>query len=109
MSHPRRHAAALLALAVALLPAAPALAAGEPTLVAQIEEAAPTPEAQPPLSEDPPDGLGGDDEESEEPAPEKAAPLPETGIEAGLIALLGVGLLASGGGLRLTLRRDDAV
>jgi LPXTG-motif cell wall-anchored protein len=109
MPDPRRHAAALLAV---LLLAAPASAAAEPTLLAQIEDATPTPQAQPPLSEDPPENLGGGDEQEPDeadPEPKKAAPLPKTGIESGLIALLGVGLIASGGGLRLTLRRDDAV
>jgi LPXTG-motif cell wall-anchored protein len=123
MFEPRRHAAALLA---ALLLALPATAQAEPPLLlAQIEDATPTPspEGQPPLSEEPPTELGGgDDEEPEEEAEEAGGgtdggnrddepaaggrELPDTGIESGLIALLGIALIASGSGLRLTLRRD---
>lgn len=117
MVDPRRHAAALIAVLTLSL-AAPA-AAQPPALLAQIDDATPTPTAQPPLSEDP--DLGGDGEEQPEPEPtpeparerdrdrdrdsEEAEPLPETGVDAGLIALLGLGLIASGSGLRLTLRR----
>ena len=121
MLDPRRHAAALIAVLALSLPAT--ALAQEPVLLAQIEDATPTPTAeQPPLSEEP--DLEGGEEEPEpaptaEPAPapererardrdrKKAEPLPETGLEAGLIALLGLGLIASGSGLRLTLRRAD--
>ena len=109
MLDPRRHAAALLAV---LLLAAPAAHAAEPALLAQIEDATPTPSAQPPLSEEPPGLDGGEEEGDEGNGDEPAAtgaepePLPETGIEAGLVALLGLGLIASGSGLRLTLGRD---
>ena len=110
MFDPRRHAAALLAV---LILAAPASApAAEPALLAQIEDATPTPAPQPPLSEEPPAPLSGDGGEEEEPAggdgeeqPQAEESLPETGLEAGLLALLGLGLVASGGGLRLKLRR----
>ena len=116
MFDPRRHAAALVAVLALSLPAS--VAASEPSLLAQIEDATPTPtaEAQPPLSEGPPaleegeeESSGGDEQEQErEPAAggRDREPLPETGIEAALIALLGMGLIASGSGLRLSLGRD---
>ena len=116
MLDPRRHAAALLA---ALLLAAPASAlAQQPLIVAQIDDATPTPtaEGQPPLSEEPPEELDGGDEDASDAEDEsspagsgskaKNKPLPDTGIEAGLVALLGLGLLASGSGLRVSLRRE---
>jgi LPXTG-motif cell wall-anchored protein len=109
----RRYAAVLVA---ALLLAVPAPAfAQDPT---------PTPNGaeQPPLSEEPPEGLGeGEEEEAEEPAEAPAEEpeaeggsakaekeLPDTGLDAGLVALLGLGLLASGSGLRVSLSRDGA-
>src|SRR3712207_5522473 len=102
MLEPRRHAAALLAV---LLLAAPSAVAAEPTLLAQIDET--TEQGQPPLTEDPPEGLAGGEKEEPEAEPEsEREPLPETGIESALIALLGLGLIASGSGLRLTLGRD---
>ena len=112
MPDPRRHAAALVAVLLLTFPAS-ALAV-EPTLLAQIDEVAQTEQTeQPPLSEDPPSqlGEGGDGEEQaqgeEEPTTAgEPDPLPETGIEAGLVALLGLGLIASGSGLRLRLGRD---
>lgn len=108
MFDPRRHAAALAAVLILLAPAG--AAAQAPVLLAQIEDATPTPDPQPPLSEDPPEQLdGGDDgdgpagqEEDEEAAPGTTG-LPDTGADAAVTALLGLGLLASGGGLRLTL------
>ena len=115
MSDPRRHAAALLAV---LLLAAPSAVAAEPVLLAQIDDATPTPEAQPPLTEEP-EGLDGGEEEPEEAEPVPAEeeprgggerePLPETGVESALVALLGLGLIATGSGLRLTLGRGNAV
>jgi uncharacterized surface anchored protein len=115
MPDPRRHAAALLAV---LLLAAPSALAAEPALLAQIDDATPTPtaEGQPPLTEEP-EGLDGGEEQEQEQGEEEAEPvpaeeegerepLPETGVESALIALLGLGLVATGSGLRLTLGRD---
>ncbi len=106
MAHPRRHAAALLAVLALCVPA-PALA-DQPRLLAQMEEAQPD---QPPLTADPPEPLRGDDDDTgggDDGGGERArpSPLPATGAEAGILALLGLGLIASGGGLRLTLGRD---
>ena len=113
MSDPRRHAAALLAV---LLLAAPSAAFADSTLLAQIEDATPTPtaEGQPPLVDDLPEepADGGERDDGDAPKPRRAAepePLPETGIESGLLALLGLGLIATGSGLRLRLGRSDAV
>ena len=114
MPDPRRHAAALLAV---LLLAAPSAVAAEPTLLAQMDDATPTPtaEAQPPLTEEPEGLEGGDEQEEAEPDPaeeengREREPLPETGVESALIALLGLGLIATGSGLRLTLGRGNAV
>lgn len=119
MLDPRRHAAALLAALLLAVPA-PALAQ-EPVLVAQIEDATPTPAPDgnaPPLSEAP-EGLDGEEEAAPEPAEEEESatsgddgnandPLPNTGLDAGLVALLGLGLLASGSGLHVSLRRNGA-
>lgn len=113
MVDPRRHAAALVA--VLALSAPGSALAQEPLLLAQIEDAtpAPAPQSQPPLSEEPPEALGGDggngatEEEPADPAEDAPEPLPDTGLEAGLVALLGLGLIASGSGLRVTLRRGD--
>lgn len=77
----------------------------------------PTPGSEAPLSQDPPDTLPSDPDptpepdapdtetgdEAEEPAPE----LPATGGEAVLVALLGVGMVAAGTGLRLRLDAHD--
>jgi hypothetical protein len=88
MVDPRRHAAALLA-AVLLLPVpVPAFA----------QDPAATPE---PLSGELPETNG---EEKEPADTESTEPLADTGLEAGLVALLGLGLIASGGGLRVSLR-----
>jgi LPXTG-motif cell wall-anchored protein len=90
----RRHAAALIAV----------IALGAPaTALAQ----SPTPEPQPPISSEPPEPLGTP-EATATPAPSRGtgkSDLPNTGAEAGLMALLGLGLIASGGGLRATLAR----
>lgn len=108
MPDPRLHAAALLAAVVLWAPAS-ALAA-EPTLLAQIDDAtpAPTAEPQPPLTEEPPTDLdgngGGDGGGGDSDRGDTADPLPETGLDAGLVAVLGLGLIASGSGLRLKLR-----
>ena len=114
MLYPRRHAVALLA-ALAIAVPAPALA-GEPTLLAQMDDVTATmAQAEPPLSEDPFSGEeegdeGRDDRRDERreegPAAGGREPLPETGIESGLIAMLGLALILSGSGLRLTLGRD---
>src|SRR5688500_18074395 len=112
MFDPRRHAAALLAVLALLLPA---------TALAQDPTPTPGGEDQPQLSEDPPSQLDGgeeeepgpeptpapEEEEDDKPSAKEREPLPETGVEAGLVALLGLGLIASGTGLRLTLRRAD--
>ena len=72
-------------------------------------EATPTPESGEPLSSSPPGGMG-DDEEEEAPAatPAQAEPapteLPNTGADAGLIGLAGLGMVLCGTGLRLRLR-----
>ena len=98
MVDPRRHAAALLAV-LALLTPASALA----------QSPTPTPEPQPPLVDEFP-GSEPDENEPEETEPadtESTEPLADTGLEAGLVALLGLGLIASGGGLRVSLRAHD--
>ena len=102
MVDPRRHAAALLAVLLLALPAAPAFA----------QDASPTPE---PLSGNLPGGgsegdegeTEGNETETESPDTESTEPLAETGLDAGLVALLGLGLLASGGGLRASLRAHE--
>ena len=109
MPDPRRHAAALLA-ALSLTVPAPALAE-EPTLLAQMDDVTATmAQAEPPLSENPFPGEDGGDEgrderRDDEPAAGRES-LPETGIESGLIAMLGLALILSGSGLRLRLGRD---
>ena len=97
-------AVALVAAAIALHVAAPAAAQEEdPVLVAQIAQAEPTPEPQPPLTDDP--DLG-EDERPDGGNGEEASPgsdLPATGAESVIVALAGIGLLAAGVGLRLAV------
>jgi LPXTG-motif cell wall-anchored protein len=91
----RRNAAALVAVLALGIPAG-ALAQD------------PTPE---PLTEGPPTPLSGDATPTPTAAPtatpapksDGTSDLPNTGAEAALTALLGLGLLAGGGGLRATL------
>jgi LPXTG-motif cell wall-anchored protein len=97
----RRNAAALVAVLALGIPAG-ALAQD------------PTPE---PLTEGPPTPLSGDATPTPTPtaaptatpAPKRdgTSDLPNTGAEAALTALLGLGLLAGGGGLRATLATGD--
>ena len=103
-------AAALVAAAIALTTAGPAVAQEEdPVLVAQIAQASPTPEPQPPLidnpdlggDEEPDEGGNGGSEEEQEASP--GTTLPETGAEGAIVALTGLGLLAAGLGLRLAV------
>jgi LPXTG-motif cell wall-anchored protein len=61
----------------------------------------PTVEPQPPLSDDPPTPLNGD-RTAEPPANDE---LPDTGADALLVGLAGLGLLGAGAGLRITLPR----
>src|SRR5687767_6694559 len=100
MVDPRRHAAALLAV-LALLTPASALA----------QSPTPTPGSQPPLVDEIPEAEpepGEDEPEETRPADtESTEPLADTGLEAGLVALLGLGLIASGGGLRVSLRAHE--
>jgi len=106
---------ALVAAGVLLAAAAPAPAAA-PVLLAQIDETASGAQFPPLLDDAPieePEGPG-DEEPTGPTGPEKtdgdadgdgpAEPgLPNTGAEAWLVALLGTGMVLSGGGLRLTL------
>lgn len=112
MFDPRRHAVAVLAALALVIPSS--ALAQQPTLLAQHDDATATlAQAPPPLSEDPFAGEGDEEEEErddeparEEPAATEPESLPQTGLESGLVALLGLALIASGSGLRLTLRRD---
>jgi LPXTG-motif cell wall-anchored protein len=102
---------AALAAVLACASAAPA-AAADGMLVAQLAQAtpAPAPASQPPLTETAP-GLqptasgGGGSSRGASAGPGRD--LPSTGSEAAIAALAGLGLLAAGAGLRLTV--DDIV
>lgn len=103
--------AAALVVAGALLAAPAAAVADAPVLLAQLAQTSPE-SPLPPLVEDPPIAdPGGDsgDGDAREPSASggeaRPAPpgLPDTGAEAWLVALLGTGMVLSGGGLRLTL------
>ena len=72
------------------------------------------PGSQPPLSEDPPSPLNGNGPEpapTPEPTPSPGGreerELPATGADALLTALAGLGLVAAGAGVRLTVPRAD--
>jgi hypothetical protein len=106
MVRPSLGTAALVAV-LACLSAAPASAA-DGMLVAQLAQATPTPSAagQPPLTETAP-GLDQPSTTDRSPAASPAGGLPATGAEAAIVALAGLGLLAAGAGLRLTV--DDLV
>jgi hypothetical protein len=67
------------------------------------QEPTATPEPQPPLSEVPPTPLDGTDDNATEPP--DGPQLPETGADALLVAMLGLGLVGTGTGLRITVSR----